>query len=260
MTNQLQQFQHDEFGSVRVIEIDSEPWFVGKDVADALGYRNGSRDVNRHVDPEDRRDEMIPQYRNGTLVSKAILINESGLYSLILSSKLPSAKKFKRWVTSEILPSIRKRGIYATDDTVQNVMNDPDLAYQLFCKLQTEQGKTAALEAHVEKLAPKAHYCDIILQCKNAVPVSLIAADYGMSAISFNRLLHDLGVQHKVGGAWILYQCYKNKGYTVSRTYYTPGGTAVFHTCWTQKGRRFLYDLLCYYGIFPDVEIMAEIH
>lgn len=111
--NQLQIFSNPEFGQVRMIEVDGEPYFVGKDVADILGYQNGSRDINRHVDEEDRQN-----YQNGTFESPrgVTIINESGLYSLILSSKLPTAKKFKRWVTSEILPSIRKTGSYSVND------------------------------------------------------------------------------------------------------------------------------------------------
>ena len=102
-------FAHPQFGTVRTVEISGEPWFVGKDVANTLGYQNGSRDINRHVDEEDRRKMMIFD-RNQN--KETIIINESGLYSLILSSKLPSAKEFKHWVTSEVLPSIRKNGAY----------------------------------------------------------------------------------------------------------------------------------------------------
>lgn len=112
MNNQLQIFENKEIGKVRVLELDGQPWFVGKDVTDILGYGNGSRDINRHVDAEDRRN-----YRNGTseINNRGVtIINESGLYALILSSKLPSAKRFKRWVTSEILPTIRKHGAYVT--------------------------------------------------------------------------------------------------------------------------------------------------
>lgn len=126
MNNNLQIFKNNEFGEIRVVTKDNEPWFVGKDLTDRLGYQNGSRDINRHVDEEDRITEMIAQYQNGTQLgsSKTILINESGLYSLILSSKLPTAKKFKRWVTSEVLPSIRQTGGYIqtnetdTDETI----------------------------------------------------------------------------------------------------------------------------------------------
>ena len=109
MSNEIKIFENEEFGSVRTMEINGEPYFVGKDVADILGYQNGSRDINRHVDEDDREKVMI---FDGNQNKESIIINESGLYSLILSSKLPKAKKFKRWVTSEILPSIRKTGGY----------------------------------------------------------------------------------------------------------------------------------------------------
>ena len=120
--NELKVFENAEFGKVRSIEVDGIPYFVGKDVAEILGYQNGSRDINRHVDEEDRVTEMIPQYQNGTLVSQAILINESGLYSLILSSKMPNAKKFKRWVTSEVLPAIRQTGSYQRPMTQAEIL------------------------------------------------------------------------------------------------------------------------------------------
>ena len=107
--NEVKIYNSEEFGNIRTVTIDNEPWFVGKDVADSLDYQNGSRDINRHVAPEDRTKEMV---FDGNQRKETILINESGLYSLILSSKLPSAKKFKRWVTSEVLPTIRKTGGY----------------------------------------------------------------------------------------------------------------------------------------------------
>jgi prophage antirepressor-like protein len=249
MNTNLQNFRHDEFGSIRVIEIDGQPWFVGRDVADALGYTNGSRDINRHVDAEDRQN-----YRNGTseINNRGItIINESGLYALILSSKLATAKKFKRWVTGEVLPSIRRHGAYITGDMLDSALGDPDLALELFRKLRAEQGRTDALMDRVEALAPKARYCDAILRCKNAVPVTLIAKDYGMSATAFNRLLHSMGIQHRVGATWVLYQKYAGNGYTKSNTYYIPSGIGVIYTCWTQKGRLFLYDKLACYGIYP---------
>ena len=114
---ELQIYKNAEFGSVRTTTIGGQPYFVGKDVADILGYQNGSRDINRHVDEEDRRKAML---FDGTQDKEAIIINESGLYSLILSSKMPNARRFKRWVTSEILPAIRKYGMYATDELIAN--------------------------------------------------------------------------------------------------------------------------------------------
>ncbi|NLO85375.1 MAG: phage repressor protein/antirepressor Ant, partial [Clostridiales bacterium] len=142
MNNQLQVFENEEFGKVRVLEIDGQPWFVGKDVTDILGYGNGSRDINRHVDAEDRQN-----YRNGTseINNRGItIISESGLYALILSSKLPSAKRFKRWVTSEVLPTIRKHGAYLTDAVLEDALKSQEFAFELLRKLQAEKGKTTA--------------------------------------------------------------------------------------------------------------------
>lgn len=124
--NELQVFNFDEL-PVRTLEVDGEPYFVGKDVAEILGYKNGSRDINRHVDEEDRMVQLLPQYQNGTLVSKTILINESGLYSMIFGSKLESAKRFKRWVTSEVLPTIRNKGMYITKATATEMLNNPEI-------------------------------------------------------------------------------------------------------------------------------------
>lgn len=257
MKNQLQVFENENFGKIRVVEIDGMPWFAGKDVTSILGYGNGSRDINRHVDSEDRQN-----YRNGTseINNRGItVINESGLYSLILSSKLPKAKEFKRWVTSEILPSIRKHGAYVTDEVLEAAIKSQDFAFDLFQKLLTEKGRNIALQSKVNSLAPKAQYCDVILQCKNTVPVSIIAKDYGYSAVAFNRLLHNLRIQYKMSGTWILYQGFAGEGYTQSRTYYTADGVAVTHTHWTQKGRMFLYNALRREGILPMIERIGAI-
>ena len=130
--NELKIFEHPDFGKIRTVTIDDEPYLVGRDVAEVLGYSNPSKAVIAHVDDEDKRFEMLPiaDSQNGNLIKTAI-INESGLYSLILGSKLPSAKKFKRWVTSEVLPSIRKHGAYMTDETIEQVLSDPDTIIRL---------------------------------------------------------------------------------------------------------------------------------
>lgn len=122
--NDIKIFNNEEFGDIRTVTIDREPWFVGKDVADILGYQNGSRDINRHVDEEDRHKVML---FDGNQDKETIIINESGLYSLILSSKMPNAKKFKHWVTSEVLPSIRKTGAYEVPKSKKNKSNRPGL-------------------------------------------------------------------------------------------------------------------------------------
>ena len=142
--NEVQIFNNEEFGQVRTLVIDGEPWFVGKDVAEILGYSNTRKALSDHVDEEDKMDGVTIRDSIGR-EQKPILINESGLYGLILSSKMPNAKKFKHWVTSEVLPAIRKHGIYATDNVIDNILNNPDFGIQLLTKLKEE--RTARMEA-----------------------------------------------------------------------------------------------------------------
>ena len=252
--NELQVFKNAEFGSVRTIVIAGEPFFVGKDVADILEYSNPLKALRDHVDDEDKGvNEMdTPGGRQ-----QIILINESGLYSLILRSQLPKARQFKRWVTSEVLPTIRRHGMYAIDEILEN----PDLAIAALTQLKEERRKRKELElmAAVQKqqiaeLSPKASYYDLILQNKNTVPVTQIAKDYGMSGRRFNELLHEFGVQYRFRKTWLLYQHYADLGYTQSKTFVIDADKSVMHTYWTQKGRLFLYDLLKGEGILPLIE------
>lgn len=254
MQNQLQVFKNKDFGEVRVMEIDGLTWFVGKDIAEILGYSNISKAITAHVDNEDRTAVMIPTSQNGKLVSRTHIINESGLYSLILSSKLPQAKAFKRWVTTEVLPTIRKHGAYATADTLDEMYRSPKFTEALIRKLADEREKTEVLAERLEVLAPKARYHDLVLQCDTPIPISIIAKDYSMSAVLFNRLLHSLKIQYSVGKTWLLYKEHDNKGYTISKTYYVNSSSAAIHTYWTQKGRKFIYDFLKWHGILPNVE------
>lgn len=256
--NELQIFENKEFGKIRTVEINNEPYFVGKDVADILGYTNTPKAIRDHVDDEDKLTERIVlsgQSRD------MYVINESGLYSLILSSKLPTAKKFKRWVTSEVLPSIRKHGMYATDELIAN----PDIAIAAFQALKEEREQRQLLQFECNKqkqiigeLKPKADYTDIILQSKSLVTVTQIAKDYGMSGTAMNEMLHRYGVQYKQSGQWLLYSKYHNNGFTHSETVTitrSDGRTdTVMNTKWTQKGRLFIYNLLKSYGILPVIE------
>lgn len=259
--NQLQIFENKEFGKIRTVEINNEPYFVGKDVAEILGYSNASKAVMMHCDDEDKKKEMLPHSQNGNTVTETTLINESGLYSLILSSKLPTAKKFKRWVTSEVLPSIRKHGMYATDELIAN----PDIAIAAFQALKEEREQRQLLQFECNKqkqiigeLKPKADYTDIILQSKSLVTVTQIAKDYGMSGTAMNEMLHRYGVQYKQSGQWLLYSKYHNNGFTHSETVtitHSDGRTGtVMNTKWTQKGRLFIYNLLKSYGVLPVIE------
>jgi prophage antirepressor-like protein len=256
MKNQLQIFEHKDFGKVRIIDIDGEPWFVAKDVSDALGYSNSRDALKKHVDIEDK--QILQRSQNATFdipTRGFAIINESGLYCLALSSKLPQAKKFRRWVTSEVIPSVRKHGAYATPDTLEKMMGNPQFAEALIDALEEEHSKNVALGNKIEELMPRAHYCDVVLLSDQAIPTSVIAKDYGMTAMYLNSLLYDLGIQYKVGGTWVLYQAYANKGYMKSRTFYKPAGDSVIHGYWTQRGRQFLYDALALVGILPLAEL-----
>lgn len=255
---ELQIYKNAEFGSVRTTTIGGQPYFVGKDVAGILGYSNSRKALIDHVDEEDKGVTKCD-----TLGGKQdlIIINESGLYSLILSSKMPNAKKFKRWVTSEVLPAIRKHGLYATDELIAN----PDLAIAAFTALKEEREKnrlleqtTAVQKQQIAEMKPKASYYDVVLNCKDLISTSTVAKDYGKSAIWMNRYLHEKGVQFKQGEIWLLYQKYAEKGYTNTKTHsYSANDGTIHtkpHTYWTQKGRLFVYELLKADGILPTME------
>ena len=245
----LKIFKNTDFGEVRTLLIDNEPYFVGKDVAESLGYKDTADAVKRHVDNEDK---LTRRFTDSGQAREMYIINESGLYSLILSSKLPTAKQFKRWVTSEVLPTIRKHGVYATDELLDN----PDFLIDALQKLKAEREQRLIAEQRVLELQPKASYYDVILQSKSLVSVSQIAKDYGLSATKLNQLLNEWGIQYKQGGTWLLYQKYAPMGYTQSQTVeYNGGEGSRLHTKWTQKGRLFLHNLLTNHGYVPVVEM-----
>lgn len=233
--NGLRIFEHKRFGKIRTVEIDGEPWLVGKDVAAALGYSNPSKAVIDHVDEEDRR--IFQNSQNGNFDQRAgnvtfeipnrglTVINESGLYSLVLSSKLPGAKEFRRWVTSEVLPSVRKHGMYATDDVIDKMIASPEFGIRLLTELKEERSKRAKLEVTVETqrqtiadFAPIRQYVDTILSSPRTMTTTQIAADYDLTANKLNKILHEEGVQRKVGGQWVLYKHHMGNGYTKSET------------------------------------------
>lgn len=257
--NELKIFESAEFGQIRTVTINNEPYFVGKDVSSILGYERPTKAILDHVDADDK-DEVPIRDSIGRNQNTPV-VNESGLYSLILSSKLPTAKKFKRWVTSDVLPSIRKHGVYAVDE----LLNDPDLAIKAFTALKEEKERNKQLSQEVNiknqligELKPKADYTDIILKNPGLVTITQIAKDYGMSGQAMNDLLHSLKVQYKQSKQWLLYEKHQACGYTHSETInfeHADGRPDVkMNTKWTQKGRLFLYELLKENGIIPVIE------
>ncbi|MCI6278089.1 MAG: phage antirepressor [Clostridium sp.] len=168
---EIQIFKNEQFGEIRAVEIDGEGWLVGKDVAEILGYTNPQKAIRDHIDEEDKTlNESFTV--NGT---KGILINESGLYSLILSSKLPGAKKFKRWVTSEVLPSIRKHGTYMTESTLEEAITNPDFLIKLAVELKNEKEQRKALEKEKMFNAPKVSFAEHVAAANNSMLVREVA-------------------------------------------------------------------------------------
>lgn len=264
--DKIEIFKNIEFGSLRTVVIEDEPWFVGKDVAEILGYAKARNAIAAHVDDDDKKDAPIQGDLGGK--QEMTIISESGVYSLVFSSKLPTAKKFKRWVTSEVLPAIRKHGAYMTDDVIKKALQEPDFIIKLATELKEEKEarKTAELEVAqksqiINELKPKADYTDRILQSSSLVTITQIAKDYGMSGKKMNSLLHELKVIYKMGSQWLLYSKYQAKGYTHSETVnieHSDGRSdVVMNTKWTQKGRLFLYELLKKNGTLPLIEQAA---
>lgn len=198
--NEIQIFKSDSFGAVRTVEVEGVPYFVGKDVAEILGYTNPTKALQDHVDSEDMTfNESLKLSRQ----SGAWLINESGLYSLILCSKLPKAKQFKHWVTSEILPAIRKHGAYMTENTLEKALTSPDFLIQLATQLKEEQAQRKALEVQIEADKPKTIFADAVSVSKTSILVGELAKLLKQNGIEIgqNRLF-----------AWL-----REKGYLISR-------------------------------------------
>ena len=191
--NNIEIFKNEEFGEIRMVMVNNEPYFVGKDIASILGYSNSSKAVSTHVDDEDKILKMIAHSQNGNMVkTQTALINESGLYSLILSSKLPNAKKFKRWVTSDVLPSIRKHGAYMTDDTLEKALTSPDFLIKLATELKKEKEQRKTLEEKVKKDKPKVVFADAVSSSKTSILVGELSKLLKQNGINIgqNRLFN----------------------------------------------------------------------
>lgn len=275
MENKIQIFSNPQFGDIRTAGTAENPLFCLADVCGALGLRQG--DVKQRLD-----EGVVSTQPLATAggVQQANFVNEDGLYDVILDSRKPEAKKFRKWVTGEVLPSIRKTGGYiaATNDMTDEEILAKALIVakstierrdQRIKELESDltSKETALVEAScqisemsekIEDMRPKADYYDMILNNRSTVLTTQIAQDYGMSAKAFNKMLRDMGIQRKVGEQWVLYSKYIGQGYVHSKPIdiiRTNGMRDVkYNTEWTQKGRLFLYGKLKDNGILPMIE------
>ena len=224
---ELQIFQNAGF-QIRGGLIDNEPFFVAKDVCDMIGLTNPSVAI-QSVDEDERA--KLDLGRQG----EAWAINESGLYRLIMRSDKPNAKPFQKWVTKEVLPSIRKHGIYATETTIESMISNPDFAIQLLTTLKEE--KTARIEAERRNA--------ILMHATKTYTTTEIAKEIGFkSAIALNNKLAEKKVQFKQNGTWVLYSKYSDLGYTDIKQSVLDSGRIVYDRRWTQDGRAFVLELL----------------
>jgi prophage antirepressor-like protein len=256
----LQVFSNTEFGSLSVLTIDGKEMFPATECARLLGYADPHDAVKRHT-----KGSVKHRVLTAGGEQQINFITEGDLYRLIVHSKLPSAERFERWVFDEVLPSVRRHGLYAADE----LLADPDLWIKALQELKAERAKNTALAATVSvqrqqiaEMKPKASYYDVILNCRDAVAITTIAKDYGKSGRWLNEYLHNLGVQFRQGNIWLLYQKYAQHGYTVTKTHSYPASDgnihAKVHTYWTQKGRLFIYELLKSHGHLPLIEQKLE--
>lgn len=259
-TNQLQIFDF-KGAHVRVVELGGQPWFVLKDVCDSLELAH--RVVRQRLTDDVCSTYPIPDSLGRP--QETTIINEDGLYDVILESRKPEARAFRKWITSEVLPAIRQHGGYLTPAKIEEALLNPDTIIELAqrlkqaneekLKLQTEN---LVLTQQNLELKPKASYYDLVLQNKSLLSITKIAKDYGMSGMALNKKLHELGVQYKQGDIWLLYAKYQDKGYTQTTTHVIDAEKSRVSTKWTQKGRLFIYDLLKREGILPMIERELE--
>lgn len=251
--NDLQIFKNDTFGQVRILEKDNELWFVAKDVCDCLEIKN-TTDALKRLDNDERSRFNLG--RQG----ETNIVNEYGLYNLVLSSRKPEAKEFKRWITHDVIPQIRKTGTYSMN--IPKSLPEALRAYANEVELHNAtKAIVAQQEQQIAEFKPVKDYVDKILSSKSCLTITQIAADYGMSAQELNKILHEAGLQRKVGDQWILYKQHMSKGFTKSETFTFCRNDgrldSKITTKWTQKGRLEIHNILSKLDIHAVCENVA---
>ena len=227
----------------RTVIIENEPYFVGKDVATILGYKNPSVAVSKNVSD---KYKGVTEMETPGGKQKLVIISEAGLYILAFKSHVPQAERFTDWIADEVLPSIRKTGSYS-------IQRKPD-SYMIDDPVKRAERWIEERKAY-EELVPKGQYFDSQMRNPGTMTVTEIAKDYGMSARQFNQLLHKYGIQFKQGKHWVLYHKYDGKGYTQYEPFAYNDNKGVHNNLkWTQRGRKFIYDTLKDHGILPVLE------
>ena len=244
------------FNNLKVKEENGQVLFDAESAAIGLGIVSKAKGYTNIR--WSRVNDYLDSAKSGRKIQKGDFITEPQFYKLSIKANNETAEKFQDWVTSEVLPAIRKHGTYMTDKTIEDVLTNPDTIIRLATDLKNERKEKLMLAQQVTELKPKADYTDLILSNKTLVTITFIAKDYGMSGLAMNKLLHDLGVQYSQSGVWLLYAKHQTKGWTQSETteVVKKDGSKklVMNTKWTQKGRLGLYELLKDNGYLPLIE------
>jgi prophage antirepressor-like protein len=248
MESNIKLFKNDEFGKLEVLVENGKEYFPAKEVATILGYKDPLKAINTHC--KEKGWVIRPVLSNGGKQEKKF-IDEGNLYRLIVKSKLPQAEKFESWVFEEVLPTIRKTGMYFTENVWDNLMKNPMKLGKMIIEYAKVKEENEKLNDTLEEQRPVIEFTDNVLSSENVVTTTVIAKQYGMSARKFNKLLNELGIQYKVGKVWVLYSKYENKGYTKVITQLDNNNEPRELTKWTQKGRKFLYEVLRDEDIVP---------
>ncbi|MEK4169406.1 phage antirepressor KilAC domain-containing protein [Staphylococcus sp. FSL W8-1268] len=253
--NELQVFQNSQFGNLEILTIEGKEWFPAIQVAEILGYTNPHKAVRDHTKERGVTIRSVID-KLGRKQNKKF-IDEGNLYRLITRSKLPQADEFEEWVFEDVLPSIRKHGIYATDNVIEQTLRDPDYIINVLTEYKKEKDNNLILKQQIGELKPKADYVDEILKSPGTMTITQIAADYGLSAQKLNKLLHQARLQRRVGKQWVLYAEHMNKGYTKSHTIEIVRSDGrpdtQPQTRWTQKGRLKIHEIMTDFGYEAEV-------